>query len=343
MQDSVIAACQDCGKRYRVPSNGRTFKCKACGGAVSAHVDEPSPPERSKVKPSRGQRAGVQRNPRSARNEPDEEGEVRPRRRKSGGKTWMWSVYAGVGLAAIGGVAFILSTSSDAGERKGEADLSKVLPVFDAAWNDGDIDALVKLIHPTHQGSVGIRLRETREHRNWTSGFEAIIESSVSKSTFEELGETGEGGVDTELAVHKTGDAAVVTRWQFNASNETWYCYFLDYPPPPVAERLDAFDAAWNSGNGDALRPFLQPDKVDKLLFAFAKVAETRAWENVYPKISERTTDPTAEELRRVGFTMRYKNSARALYETEYGELNFKWELTPAKDEWFITSIKPPR
>ena len=41
----------------------------------------------------------------------------------------------------------------------------------------------------------------------------------------------------------------MVSKWQFNEPNETWYVYHLEIPAPDLIARLDGFDAAWNAGD----------------------------------------------------------------------------------------------
>lgn len=325
MQDSFVATCHDCGKKYRVPAEDRIYDCKECGGEV--YVDEAPEPEP----------------------EPEFHGSrpLRRERRPNKRNKFQIGVYATAVLVVVGGILWLSMGGAQASGRGSETDLSKVIEKFEEEWNAGDSEGVAAFLHPQQQ-QFGEQIRVAAERRGWTDGFVEITYSATP--TAEELAAMPEiknssgQAVKTGISLHRTKDGPLVTMWQFNPPNETWYVYALEIPAPDLGARLDGFDEAWNAGDEAALRQYLQQDKPDKLIEAFAKVAAVRSWSDPYPDLSARETDPPADELAKPGLTFRYKTAARAIYMTEHGEMSFIWKLQRDSDDWFVSSVKgPPR
>ncbi len=251
-----------------------------------------------------------------------------------------------MGGVFLAGVNWMMSGSSEAATREAEPDLGKVIAGFDVAWNAGDMDTLVALLHPDKQLQIGDRLRTARQNRGWEEGHEAVIGETApqAKSATDPSAVAKTDGLTakTGISLHETKDGAVVCRWQFNPGNESWYIYQLELPSPDISKRLDDFEPAWNAGDEEALRPFLDPSKVDKLVFAFAKAADKRNRDEVYPQLTGREIDPSPADLKKLGFTQMYKRGAKVNYDTEYGTLMVRWKMLPQNDAWYVTSFDPP-
>ena len=86
--ESHLAACQDCGHRYKVPSADRTYNCKQCGGTVA--VEQAKAPRRA----SQGSRSEASQRPQRSRREPRKE--KKP-----------WGILVAV-LVAVGGIGAFL-------------------------------------------------------------------------------------------------------------------------------------------------------------------------------------------------------------------------------------------
>ncbi|MEZ6004509.1 MAG: hypothetical protein R3F17_06260 [Planctomycetota bacterium] len=335
-----IAICQDCGKQFRVPSADRTYRCKACGGTVSvasAEVEEEeeevlaeAPPERPSARRSRagaedGERTGRSRN--------------RGKSKSSGSKVGLY-VGAAVVLLGVSGWFFTRDTQA---AMKGEPDLAKVVPLFEAAWNQGKLDTLATVFHP--QASTDLRkgIESARTNRGWGEGFANITESKQTSSS--ELGgafATGSEEVEKGMSSHLTSEGAILAHWQFNPSNKTWYLVSLELPPPDITARLDAFDPAWNAGDVAKIRAFLTPGKEDDLFAAFHKVANRRGWEEDFLKCQRTDTTPSKERLSQVTFTGTYPDSVKVHYTTDLGEMTFRWNLDRPTDNWYVRTIDPP-
>lgn len=343
MEVSVIAACEDCGKRFRVPSADHDYSCKACGGVVTADAalddDRPDEDEGEERRPARRKkqidRRGIEIDHHSIR----ERHQVKSKRNYTG-----IVIFAGLAVALIGTI-IVMSGSSQAGERDGEPDLNKVVAQFDAAWNEGDLEELETLCHPVFAGTFVARMEEVRKNREWTNGFQRITGSTTNDDT-EALAlaslEDAESSSGRSLSTHETDIGIVLCRWQFNSANECWYINHFDLPPPDPAQRMSEFDTAWNSGDEAGIAPYLQPDKPDKLMFAFGQVADDRGWDSKYPELSDRTIDPDLAELRTLGHVLWYPTQARAAYETEHGAMSMTWKLDRTSDLWYVSSVKPP-
>lgn len=337
MSESVIAACQDCGKKYRVPSADRTYPCKACGGVVSAVGSPARSPERAERR-------------RSDDAEDDHEGERerRPRgaRRKQSSSL---PIYLGTaaGVAAIGAGVWFAFGSGEASAAV-DRDLTKVTEYFDQAWGAGKLDDLLSMAHPDKKLDLEVVIEGAKEHRGWTDGFAPITSTEVPTAGLNpgDMAQVNKNGtsLETGIGVHSTAEGKLISRWQYSNARERWLFYELEIPPPELGPRLAEFQAAWNTGDQAKIRPFLRQEKVDDLLGAFAKIADRDGWEEQFPPITPASTDPAnLEELSNLGFSVTYPTKAKALYDTKYGVMSTSWRLDRVSDDWFLRSFKPPK
>lgn len=323
MSESVLAACQDCGKKYRVPSADRDYACKACGGTVTASS------------PALEEEEVTEQRERPRRT---------PRKKKSPLPIYL-GTFAAVAAAGVG-IWFVMGGGE--ASASGERDLTKVAAMFDDAWNDGDLDRIGNLLHPQQNANIQSALRTVKNNRGWTEGFVEITGNEVPTDGLlpgmmaaeNKDGET----VETGLTIHDTASGKVVGRWQFSEAREQWMLYSLEIPAPELGPRLTGFAEAWNSGDQARIQEYLQPDKPDRLFEAFAKVADRDGWDVPFPPVSDMRTDPSdLAELRDVGFRLTYPAKATATFETKYGRMGTTWRLWRETDNWYIASFKPPK
>ena len=330
MPESHLAACQDCGKNYRVPSSERSYDCKACGGTVMVQAEE-APSQRSRA--SRDEEEGEPPRPRRT-----------PRKQSSS-----LPIYIGVAVGAvvIGAGAWFAMGSGDV-SAAGERDLTKVAALFDKAWGAGNQDKIIALTHPQKALAMGTLIEAAKEHRGWTSGFTPVTATDVPTAGLApgDMATTNTDGasVDTGFALHETADGQIISRWQFSEAKESWYLYELEIPPPALGPRLQAFEAAWNAGDAVKVREFLRQEKKDELVAAFAKIADRDGWEEQYPALAlTGTTPPDLAVLSKPGFSLAYPSAAKATYDTKYGKMSTSWRLDRTSDDWFLRSFKPPK
>jgi hypothetical protein len=324
------AVCQDCGKSYRVPDASRTYRCKACGGTVSAVESET--PNRRAAAPAAAVEAR-RREPRSA--------ESKERRRAASALqrsyrwiravAWLYRVSAVVwGLAAIGRMATLPSDAIDPLVLTVElAFLSVMVAVFVVgsiqvrfqpfAWSLG-----IALLATLNAAGVWANARESPLAPIVASAWAVLVWAAVpATARFRRLvREHGDLYIvhrihgthrrrrdsrssDEELlaaarsrALRTSAVAAVLVLALSGAGGWTVYAQ----RPDTLEFVLEDLAAAWDRGDVEALGAWLPPDERVETERYVAAVADAHGWGAAWPRVAEvewrlETTGRGAAEL----------------------------------------------
>lgn len=330
MSRPIRAACGDCGQSYRVPVAGRSYTCTACGGRVRAPECEDAP-------------APVLARPRAA--EPAAASEPRPvsaverraprprasRGRRAGSARKLWGGIGATAVLALLGLAGLQRV------RAGEPDLEAMAERFTAAWNDDSTSRLVGMAHPERRDEFHGRLTVHRETRGWAAGLPEIAGTLADLRGLEHLAEVGPGDrPPTSSSTHGFRKGQATVRWQYNASNTTWYVIGLELTAPAIGQRLEGFRRAWAGSDPAGLAPYLGSSSLDKLVELVEREASRLEW-HAWPPLGEPRASREPE-----GDLLWSLKPVDVTYPTPRGELVTRWSLDREADAWVVAGFDFP-
>jgi hypothetical protein len=316
-ESKIRGTCESCGKVFRVPSAERTYTCKACGGEVSATPAEAAGAEASHVvtEEEHVPRFGARWR------------ETHPTRR------WSWR-----------GITLILALIVVAGGYGGYVVLGALAPPPDIqattgelvqSWEAGDLDALAAFHHPAKRADFRHRLQAIAEHRGWQAGFPAVGSQTAQVTQ----GSSEQPELASSTLSFDGGWAKL--DWQFEPSRNCWYLYGFTLAPLPLAERAEAFRAAWASSSPEAMRPFFLEDSGDKWVDLFARRARLGGWGERWPELGAPRITGEEELLASPQMPPPHKLECAYVFPGS-GELLVRWGHYVKTDEWLVTGIDFP-
>jgi hypothetical protein len=323
---TIRGTCDSCRKAYRLPSGGRTYACKVCGGTVRAEGAEPAPEELVDLPPdahhvtAREHRDRIDASHRAAA-------------RKS--RLIYGLVVAAVLAVAIG---FQFTRRGPVQAAEGVArDLDAGTVELVQAWNAGDVAALVRAYHPQGREDFRERLQRVIANRGWTDGFAPARPAGASLI---------EGTADRPVkaaALLACGEEELRVRCslQFDPARGRWYVYHVDIPPPQLTPTLARFREAWAQSSPQALAPLFPPDQAAKLTALVERKTRELGWSPDFPALGEATTTGD-EELRRATEPLPGLKVESVIPVPE-GELRLRWQYRAEPDTWYVAALTFPK
>lgn len=349
-ETSYIGACDSCGKRFRLPDSSKAFRCKACGGTVRASADdEPAAPSPPPERPAReAGSAGRAATRRGGARDGAEDGAERPRgsarRRQAETQSRTgWYILGGVmALIAVGGALHGLGlTSALTGA---EDDIDEVMLSFVADWEAGDLSDMAGYHHPTERDEFEARLERIAENRGWGSGFPEIVQK-MSLDLGPRSAGTRTAGMLLEWSMRgNAGEPPEGARidWQFDDRGGRWYIFGFRITPPPLDERAEGFASAWNTGDAEALRPFLKESRAEKAIDLIERKSDQLGWVKL-PALATTLVEgeDAASPFDALGGSRGAPTATHTLADGG-GELVVKWLYEIDRDTWNARSFKFP-
>jgi DNA-directed RNA polymerase subunit RPC12/RpoP len=325
------ASCEECGKKYRVPSAERTYTCKACGGTVSVAEEEPAAPKKSA--PARARRARVEAD------REDEDEDERPRRlseRHRSSKSSGGGMKIAIALIVVGFVGFgVWKTGLIAMAANAEKDLGVVMDSFQSDWEAGDLGDLAGYYHPDGRPDFRALLDTIVKNRGWEAGFPVVLKSNEGVTTGTE--EDPEKGAS--LLVWGDPEQVVKIMWQFEPSHGRWYMYDVEFTPLPLGPTVSAFREAWGQSDSKALYPFFRASTAEKMAGLVDKKAEQGGWAASFPSLGEPVITGEAE-ARSAAASLFGAARPESTFPVEGGEMMVRWGFRDEDDAWLITSFR---
>ncbi|HIF23894.1 MAG TPA: hypothetical protein EYQ27_18770 [Gemmatimonadetes bacterium] len=325
------ASCEECGKKYRVPSAERTYTCKACGGTVSVAEEEPAAPKKSAP-------AGTRR----ANAETDHEDEEGPRRlsdRHRASKSSGSGMKIAIALIVVGFVGFgVWKTGLIAMAANAEKDLGVVMNSFGQDWEAGNLNDLAGYYHPNGRSEFRTTLGQIATNRGWEAGFPAAREFTDGVTEGSE--DDPKNGISM-LAWGDT-DEAVNIMWQYEQSHRRWYMYDVKLTPPPLGPTVAGFREAWGQSDSKALHPFFRGDAAEKMIGLVDKKAEQGGWASSFPSLGEPVITGEAHARGAAASVLGISARPESTFPVDGGELMVRWGFRDEDDAWLITSFRFP-
>jgi hypothetical protein len=323
---TIRGTCDSCGKAYRLPSGGRAYSCKACGGTVRAEAAEPEAEELVDLPPDAHHVTAREHRER-----------IDAIHRAAARRTRL--VYGGVLVVVLAvAIGYELTRRAPVQAAEGVArDLEAGTAELVQAWNAGDVAALVRAYHPQGREEFRARLQRVIENRGWTDGF--VPARPAGASLVE--GTTDRPVKATTLLACGEDELRVRCSLQFEPLHERWYVYHVDISPPPLAPTLARFRAAWEQSSPQALAPLFPPDDAQKLTALVERKARELGWSPTFPALGEATTTGE-EELRRA--TERVPGlKVESVLPVPDGALKLRWQYRAEPDTWYVAAVTFPQ
>lgn len=328
---TIRGCCDDCGKLYRLPAEGHTYVCKACGGKVAALEEVPE------IEPEEVHELDRHEYPHHRGSVMEHRAAVDARHKKEARRTQI--VVGAAFLLVIGGaVGYRMTHPKPAQAAEGIArDLEAGSAEIVKAWNAGDVTALAQVFHPHGRTDFRARLERVVANRGWKDGFEPVrpLSANVVEGTL--------AAPTKAVALLGCGNEGLQVKFslQYEPTNERWYAYHVDIPPPPLAPTLARFRQAWAQSSPEALSELFPPDDARKLTDLVERKARDLGWEQGYPQLGEATT--TGEDELRHATEPIPGLRVESAFTVPEGELRVRWSYRSDPDAWYLANVTFPK
>lgn len=327
MQTILRGTCGSCGKTYRLPDEGRRYRCKGCGGTVSPEGWDDSPgPLQPELHPAPVHHTSALERRRVI----DERRRVAARKRML-----IW----GPGLVALAGTVVAIQLTRPAAVHAGGVprDLDAAATELVQRWNAGDVDGLAQVFHPAGLDAFRDRLTRMVDGRGWTAGFPTArhVGSRIVEGTPDEPAKAA-----TVLAIGDAG-AELEFAWQFEPLHDRWYAYAMDVPPPPLEPVVARLHEAWEQSSFTALLPFFDPESSVKVREAITRRARLSGWGSRFPALGASVT--SGAEKRQTVADRAENVPVDTFFDLPTGKLRVRWRFRPETDAWSIGAVTFPR